>query len=160
MSNRPVNNIDFWKTRIEEAKKSDMYLSVYHTSPDEWRRICQTHESILKEHATGRVLDAGCGYGRASEWFSPLYYLGVDFSPDFIEEAKNRYPNHSFHVQDLKNMSFKKHEFDTAFCISIKQMIIGNLGEYEWNKMEKELKRVAKKVILLEYSEPEKYKIL
>jgi hypothetical protein len=39
-------------------------------------------------------------------------------------------------------------------------MIEDNLGNQDWSKMQNELKRVAKKVLILEYEEPEKFEIL
>lgn len=153
---KPVDNIEFWKERIQTAPVE--HYSVFVTDEKEWRHIEETHKKIIGEHINGSVLDAGCGYGRASEWFSE--YLGIDFSPDFILKAKEKYPNKSFEVQDLKNLPYPDQSFDWAFCISIKRMIQDNLGLEVWNKMEQELKRVAKKVLILEYGECEKYEIL
>jgi ubiquinone/menaquinone biosynthesis C-methylase UbiE len=87
-------------------------------------------------------------------------YIGVDFSPDFIDWSKKDNPNKEFLVADLKTLPFKDNEFDWAFCVSIKKMIEDNLGNQDWSKMQNELKRVAKKVLILEYEEPEKFEIL
>lgn len=152
---KPVNKEDFWKWRLNEAEKSRLYYSVYLTNEQDWKHIEDTHKGIMEPYKDKKVLDAGCGYGRASEWFSN--YTGIDFSPDFIDKARELYPDKTFLKEDLKNLPFKDNEFDVAFCISIKEMIIGNLGEAEWEKMENELKRVAKKVILLEYTNPSQF---
>lgn len=112
----------------------------------------------MKEVLHGRVLDAGCGYGRSSVYFDD--YVGVDFSPDFIAKAKSKYPGKTFIQGNLKELPFKDKEFDWAFCISIKKMIIDNLGEEEWSKMQKELSRVAKKVLILEYEDPEPFEVI
>lgn len=47
----------------------------------------------------GRILDIGCGLGNLNEYIRLAYkipntyrYLGVDFLPDFIEKAKEKYP--------------------------------------------------------------------
>jgi ubiquinone/menaquinone biosynthesis C-methylase UbiE len=155
---KPVNKLEFWKERIEYADKVKEHFSVYITHENHWKHINDTHEKILKEHATGKVLDAGCGYGRWSELFTD--YVGVDFSPDFINKAKSKYPSKEFIVGNLKELPFKDKEFDTAFCVSIKKMIQDNLGNKEWDLMEKELKRVAKKVLILEYETPEPFEII
>jgi ubiquinone/menaquinone biosynthesis C-methylase UbiE len=62
-------------------------------------------------------------------------------------------PNKNFVKADIKNLPFKDNEFDWAICSSIKQMIISNCGEKEWYAMQKELHRVCKKILILEYSE-------
>jgi len=151
---KPVDKIEFWKERLGYP---EIRYSVYLTNKDDWDLINKTHKEILKE-LRGKVLDAGCGYGRASEWIED--YTGIDFSPDFIEKAKELYPDKDFRIADLKDLPFKDKEFDWAFCISVKKMIQANLGEDIWDIMEKELKRVAKKVLILEYSEPDKHEII
>jgi ubiquinone/menaquinone biosynthesis C-methylase UbiE len=155
---KPVNQIDFWKKRIDEAKKSKEHFSVYITNEEHWKFINETHKELLLEHCSGKILDAGCGYGRWSTLFSD--YTGIDFSPDFINEAKEKFPNKNFLVADMKDLPFKDNEFDWAFCVSIKRMIQDNLGSSEWELMQKELKRVAKKVLILEYENPEPFEVL
>ncbi len=155
---KPINDLNFWKKRIDSAPKE--YHSVYITSEKDWERIFEAHKKIISEHIkpTESVLDAGCGYGRMAPLFSD--YRGVDFSPDFIERARDKFPENNFYVADLKALAFQDDSFDWAICVSIKTMVIANLGEEEWNKMLKELKRVAKKVLVLEYEDPEPYEIL
>lgn len=155
---KPVDKLDFWKNRIENAQK-DHYM-VYVTGEQDWKRINQAHEDIFTNEIKelDHVLDAGCGYGRWSERF--INYTGVDFSPDFIQEAKKRYKNKQFLVANLKQLPFTDKQFDVAFCVSIKKMIEDNLGEEEWKHMERELSRVAKKVLLMEYEDPTPYAII
>lgn len=133
-------------------------ISVYITKDEHWNHINEVHKDILLKECRGKVLDAGCGYGRWSELFED--YVGVDFSPDFIDEAKRKYPSKNFIVADLKDLPFNKNEFDIAFCVSIKQMVRANLGDEEWNLMLKELKRVAKKVLILEYEDPKPFEVI
>jgi SAM-dependent methyltransferase len=154
----PIDTIDFWRSRIERAKRGNMNYSVYLANRQLWEKIEALHASVLKNTVYGRVLDAGCGYGRISGLIDD--YTGVDFSPDFIEWAKELNPGKTFIQADLKNLPFKDQEFDWAVCSSIKQMVIGNLGEAEWEKIRKELLRVAKKILILEYVDPEKHEVL
>lgn len=153
----PVNTTPFWKERIERAKHEGReHYSVYIARQALWDNICEQHEKILKRETAGmRTLDAGCGYGRASEWVES--YTGIDFSPDFIAIAQQKYPDKFFVQGNLANLPFPDDAFDVAFCISIKNMIIGNLGIEHWQPMENELMRVAKKVLILEYENPELY---
>lgn len=148
---KPVDTIEFWADRIKTAKKE--HYSVYVAGDNLWEAIRLIHQEIMDDHIsdTDKVLDAGCGYGRWSTHFDN--YVGVDFSPDFIEKAKKKYPEKTFVQADLKKLPFKDKEFDWAFCVSIKQMIVDNLGKEQWNLMEKELKRVANKVLILEYGD-------
>lgn len=156
-----VNREEYWRYRLSEAQKmSQLHYSVYLTRKEDWQNIEKAHREIISKEIplSARVLDAGCGYGRGFEMLSPREYVGVDFSPDFISKAKELYAG-DFRVGDLANLPFKKGEFDWAVCISIKQMIIGKSSEEHWKKMEKELRRVAKKILILEYTNPEQYEI-
>ena len=158
----PVDDITFWRDRIARANREgsgNFHYSVYLARKDLWEHIVREHKRILEKETTGyRTLDAGCGYGRASEWVDD--YTGVDFSPDFITKAKSLYPTKKFMVGDLRKLPFKDHHFDIAFCISIKQMILGNKGDEMWQEMERELTRVAKKILILEYEDPDQYYIV
>lgn len=161
MSTLPVSDEKFWKDRIDFARKNGKFhFSVYLARQTLWDDIYTKHVEILSKETkpTDRVLDAGCGYGR----MSPLWgnYTGVDLSPDLLEEARKLYPSKNFMLGNLKSLPFKDKEFDVSFCISIKQMIVGNLGEPEWKLMEKELLRVSKKLILLEYENAHEYTVL
>ncbi len=157
---KPVNKIEFWKNRIETAVSE--HYSVYVIHEEGWKYINRVHKELLEENIPKdvKVLDAGCGYGRWCEIFDKEKYTGIDFSPDFIEKAKKKYPEYHFIVGNLLKLPFKKNEFDWAFCVSIKKMISDNCGEEEWNKMLKELKRVSKKVLILEYEDPKPFEIL
>ena len=83
--------------------------------------------SILSFHPR-RVLDAGCGSGIVSRFLAGHYpgaaVTGCDFSSERIEQAKkaaNDYSNLEFSVEDLKNLSFKKEEFDLIVCRYVMQ---------------------------------------
>lgn len=159
---KPVDRTEFWKERLEGAEKNKtLHYSVYIAHNTLWTYIGENHKAIIRVQIpqNSKVLDAGCGYGRASE-FLPDNYTGIDFSPDFIAKARELYPNKKFIVGNLKKLPFGESEFDWAICISIKTMIANNLGESEWQSMEKELKRVAKQVLILEYEEPEIYEVI
>lgn len=156
--NRPVDKLSFWKERIETAQQER--YSVYVCNSVLWGNIEREHSRIIKERIKpdAKVLDSACGYGRMSWYFQN--YTGVDFSPDFIEIAKKKYPGKDFVIADLKKLPFKDKEFDWAVGVSIKRMIKENLGEPEWLLMEKELKRVAKRILILEYENASEYEII
>lgn len=150
---KAIDKLEFWKERIDTAVSE--HYSVYVIHEQGWKRIFDEHKKIIEKEIKpdSYVLDAGCGYGRMCELFKPKNYEGIDFSPDFINKAQTKYPDYSFEVQNLKKLPYENKQFDWAFCVSIKKMIVDNLGEKEWKIMEKELKRVAKKVLILEYGD-------
>lgn len=156
MNRQNVDKVEFWKERIEKAQQE--HFSVYVTTEPAWIKIAEIHKKICDQEIGGKVLDAGCGYGRASEWFKD--YTGVDFSPDFIEKSRSKYPNKKFVLASLKSLPFQDKEFDWVVCVSIRAMIRNYQGHEHWEEMEKELRRVGKKILILEYTEPERYEII
>lgn len=155
---KPIDDINFWKNRIDTAVKPHYAVYVAHEAL--WNRINLCHKELIEAliPKDAKVLDAGCAYGRSSVFFNN--YTGVDFSPDFIAKAKEQYPDKEFIQANLKELPFEDKSFDWAVCISIKTMVSANLGEGEWQQMEKELKRVARKILILEYEDPTTYEIL
>lgn len=161
----PVNEPSFWKKRLTDAKKNGhLHYSVYLANPTLWKKIYEAHKAIIETliKEDDWVLDAGCGYGRLAPLFKN--YVGVDISPDFIAIAQKDQTK-QFILGDLKNLTFNDNTFDWAVCTSIKAMVEDNLGKEEWELMLKELKRVAKNVLILEYGDtikgnPENYEVL
>lgn len=155
---KPIDKLEFWKERIKTAVKE--HYSVYVIHEQGWNKINEAHKEIFQKEIklTDSVLDAGCGYGRLSELFDN--YTGVDFSPDFIEKAQSKYPNKKFIVANLKNLPFKDKKFDVSIVVSIKKMVEDNLGQEEWAKMQKEVQRVSKKTLILEYEDPKPYETI
>lgn len=79
-------------------------------------------EFLLKFDGLGisdSIVDIGCGYGdlyaflRSKGWRGE--YLGIDIVPDLIEEARRRYPDAKFRVQDIQDDPLSE-TFD--WCIS------------------------------------------
>jgi SAM-dependent methyltransferase len=146
-----VNEPNYWKERLENAEKLDtLWTSVYITNKEDWDNICKSHKSIIGKLVSGKVLDAACGYGRISEWIED--YIGIDIAPAFINKAKQLYPGKKFIVGDISKTDFKDKEFDWVICVSLKAMIERELGSVSWAKIEYELKRISKHILLLEYS--------
>lgn len=72
---------------------------------------------IKRRHPGGKVLDIGCGIGRASTSIVPLGfdYLGVDLSPVAIEAAKEACPDAHFLSGDFLSLEFEE-PFDVVMC--------------------------------------------
>lgn len=156
-----VSNPDYWKRRIESARSIGQdWKSVFLVHSDRWERILARHRrALFRIGPKESVLDAGCGYGRLLDLMPSFWrgkYLGVDFSPDFIAWAKERYPTRadSFVVGNLINLDFlPPGTFDWAVIVSIRPMVVRNLGGAVWDRMESEIRRVARNLLFLEYDE-------
>lgn len=157
-----VSDPTFWKERLQETPPDCLHYAVFKCPRDRWLRIEAKHKDIL-ERVIGpkdRVLDAGCAWGRLIDLLPGSWngeYTGVDISPDFLAMAKERNPGFTFEQQDLRHLprawSNSPFSFDWAVMISIRPMIKRHLGDQEWSLMEKELRRVAKRLLYLEYDE-------
>jgi ubiquinone/menaquinone biosynthesis C-methylase UbiE len=76
--------------------------------------------SKLPAHAT--ILDAGCGPGRDSAYFSSKGYevTGIDLSSKFIQIARQTVPKATFTLMDLRRISFLEQSFDGIWaCASL-----------------------------------------
>lgn len=159
---KPILDPLYWRGRLNSVPDDSLHHSIYVCPRDKWDKIEQAHKKILKETiGNDSVFDVGCGYGRllrllGKDWHGS--YLGADLSPDFIDMARLDYPKRVFVVADLtKDMAqFYKHSFDWAVMISIRPMIIGNLGKAVWDEMEKGIRKIAKRLLFLEYDENDK----
>lgn len=153
----------YWKGRLHNVPDDCLHHAIFKCPREKWDKIEAAHTKILNEtiRENDSVIDIGCGYGRLlrmmrREWHGG--YLGVDLSPDFIEMARTDYPKRVFCVADLtKDMGqFSKYRFEWAVMISIRPMVINNLGGKVWETMEKGIRGIAKKLLFLEYDENHK----
>ena len=152
--------VEFWRRRIFESIATGKMLHqiIYDDSYDLWKYIQGETGGDLKRLILpgSRVLDAGCGYGALLCCFQEaklkVDYTGVDISPDLLELARYRYPDRQFVLADLRSLPFKSRSFNWAVLRSIKDMIVDNVGESDWQLMDREIRRVARSVLYLEYS--------
>lgn len=139
-------NREFWEQRVKESR--DIQEAVGH--PDIGFEVADpVYKAIIKDHIKpeDKVLEAGCGIGRAADWFEN--YVGIDFVPIFIKVAREMHPNKTFKRADFnKKLPFKNKEFDWVVCIS----------SFQYNEAE-ELKRVGKKILVLSYGKPHEFQI-
>ena len=70
------------------------------------RKSHQDIQRFLKEAGllSGKklILDVGCGPGDQSKYFEKNY-IGIDISPNYISNAKKKYPSHKFYCRDATN---------------------------------------------------------
>jgi hypothetical protein len=170
-SRQLIERPDYWKRRLREAQHSGMiHHSIYKCSLEQWHRIAERHRQILAEliQLEDSILDCGCGWGRLLELLPESWrgeYLGVDLSPDFIQLAKRRYLDPPPSAYPLRKIEFgvgdlrhdlpllvnPKRKITWAVLISIRPMVIRNLGQEAWNEMEAEIRQVASRILYLEY---------
>ena len=154
-----INQENFWFNRIAVAKsltkpnKEMIHYSVFRVSEEEWSKIKDNHERVVLETIdveNDSVLDVGCAFGR--NYISHIKnYVGIDLSPDFIKEAKSRFPDKKFINIRMENYNPEK-KFDWAICSSIKEMIRRENGTEDWLEKEEHLKKICKKILILEYT--------
>jgi cyclopropane fatty-acyl-phospholipid synthase-like methyltransferase len=156
----PILDPGFWRGRLASAmaRRGERYRAVYETSRGDWRNIEARHRQILATHVkpADSVLDCGCGWGRLLDMMPANWrgsYFGVDLTPDFIDIARQLHDPTLFAVMDLRDLSHLAGRFDWAVLISIRRMVVKNLGASEWAKMEAEIRRVADRLLFLEYAE-------
>lgn len=159
----PIWDTAYWERRLKHASDKYLHFAIYRCSLDRWRRIEENHRKLLADLIQPRdtILDVGCGWGRLLELLSPSWkggYLGIDLSPDFIELGREKHPDYQFKLHDLREPlpNVDGQIFEWAILISIRPMVIRNLGRAEWDIMEANLRTVAKKLLFLEYDEKDK----
>jgi len=88
-----------------------------------------------------RILDAGCGIGTQTEYFSKRSFdiIGIDAAKDMLEKAKEFLPNCEFMQMDIRDLKFKE-EFDAILCL----FVLYHLEREDLSKALKEIKRVLK----------------
>jgi len=172
---KPTNTPEFWLRRIYDtlARGRDLHTIIYDTDYNTWQQIQNSTAGILDNLLSPgmKFLDAGCGYGAAYEaWqqydsLKDVEYVGLDLSPDLLEIAKIRVldierPSFTLILGDMRNIPFPDGHFDFVMCRSIKGMVQDNSGDEEWNLIWKELNRVARKILLIEYGDVAGYKVI
>lgn len=73
---------------------------------------------FLRRLALGaRILDAGCGMGDWTVYFSRQGYeaVGVDISRTTIERLQNSFPSIRFHLADIRDIQENNSSFDAVF---------------------------------------------
>lgn len=158
-NNEPIFDPMFWKQRLAEAVDREAPRhAVYKGNLEDWHRRNIVHTKILSQTIMpkSRVLDVGCAWGRLTslipQWWTGDY-VGVDLSPDFIELAKLAHYDKrlSFHCRDARNGLADLGKFDWAVFLGIRQMVIGNAGGVEWDRILDTVQEVADMVLILEF---------
>jgi len=104
-------------------EKDELNLEKY---PKEFQKFLKKEVEIVKElvNSKDKVLDVGCGNGRAIPEISPLVskYVGIDIDEDYLSQARvlaKKFKNSRIIKLNVENLSdsFKENEFDKSFCL-------------------------------------------
>ena len=134
-----------WSNRVEKLER-------------EWQAWGHKHfrkfitDIIIKLYDEKPVLDVGCGAGILySQLPSHIQekYTGIDFTPEFIELCKKRYPDGDWRVGDIFNLPLKDKSYSTVNTTNVLQHIHkGKRNLNDWMEGAKELIRVSNKYII------------
>lgn len=109
-----------------------------------WLRAMLSHVDLLKIKS---ILDIGCGTGILYEVLKEQgykgSYIGTDLSPDMINVGLKRFKNVDLRVMDCEKLDFPSNSFDLVFMRNVLHHIPTPV------KATKEMKRVAKKYVLI-----------
>ena len=86
-----------------------------------FKSFIETSEDLI-------VLDCGCGTSKYRNLIDAKKYIGLDYNPSYIEEAKSKFPNDTFNVADLTKLQIQEYEkVDRIILLGV----IHHLDDYE-----------------------------
>lgn len=103
---------------LTDEEHSRWYINRFRSMAESGRDLdgeARLMDAMLPRHA--RVLDAGCGPGRAAGYLHKCGHqvTGVDIDPLLIEAAEQDYPGPTYAVADLADLTCTE-PFDAALC--------------------------------------------
>lgn len=114
-------------------RESDAYRRHYTQAPD-YFLWCVVADR-LQRLGTRRVLDLGCGAGQVAALLFDRglpAYLGVDFSPQAIEQARQVCPGYAFRVADVMSSDVLASEsYDTLLALEFLEHLENDLQVIE-----------------------------
>jgi len=90
------------------------------SSRDKWKRRNRFYHRSLEKYFSfiipegKRVLEVGCGDGDLLNSVKPSFGVGIDFAPEQVEIARQKYPQLHFEVDDVEDL---KHEGSYDYII-------------------------------------------
>ncbi len=124
-------NIDPWDTGGADSE-------FYESTLDVLKTISQPIQ---------RALDLGCGLGTfTARVKSELHInscIGIDISPDAIQEAEKRYPDITFHCADMRGIQFEESEKESFDLVMVFD-ILPYFTPHELRELVKKIKKILK----------------
>jgi SAM-dependent methyltransferase len=104
-----------WTATWQQATRDTAMLAAEVTLREEYR-LMQPYLARCTAHPV-RVLDAGCGLGHWTLYFTSLGYeaYGVDLSRETITQLQERFPTCRFLTGDIRSLGFPSDYFDIYF---------------------------------------------
>ena len=106
---------------MESLKLYEKYANKRH-----WEKHPTTYaeafsEFLKKKRFKGKIVDVGCGNGRDVNIFKKQGFncLGVDYSEQEINLAKQQFPELAFEVQNVEKLRFEDNSIDAFFIINV-----------------------------------------
>lgn len=158
----------YWQDRLEVAKRRRvLHDAVFLSSPETWYQGIKWNTASLARCVEDgdSILDVGCGWGRLLSMLPETWkgtYCGIDVCPDFIEMAREHWPDRTFLVGNVLtdlvvglpvDPAEDPRSFDWAVLLSFKGMVIKHKGQEEWEAVERWLRKRAKRILVLEYQD-------
>ena len=145
-SNAPIMSLKQKKLEVfYERQYEGIYDEKYHDAIGYKLTDVLIREKVLNAisgKSNPRVLDLACGPGSLTPYLSSIPeidLIGVDISPTMVKQAKKRFPEQNFFIDDAENMQFQDEFFDVVLCS-------GALHHFHTiEKVVSEVKRVLKK---------------
>ena len=89
------------------------------------------------------ILDVGCGAGILYEDMKKLSYVGLDFTPEFIECCHTLYPEGVWILADGHSLPFADNSFAVVNSTTVLQHILS------WERVAEEMIRVARDYVIV-----------
>ena len=127
-----------------------------HDSKSSQEVISQKIQENFQEDRFSTILKVGFNnksqYDSMREFFreNSISYTGLEHTPHFIENVQKLYPEANWIHGDIHNMSFKDNSFD---WVLVNNVLEYQKGGEEFGKAVKELCRVARKTIIVVWSQ-------
>ena len=155
-----IDSLQWWKDRTQELVDANTPLAElrhpnYGISQEAWDQFQRTTAGILKDliRRRSKVLDIGCGFGALYEALEmtgrSATYTGLEFSPGIVELAKKKWINCQAHNIYYESLPFPNRSFDWCVCRGLEGPVLTQIGIVAWKRMLAEMRRVAKRVLVM-----------
>lgn len=116
---------DITKKTTDAYNELAEHYSQTHFDVNKVKYLLDEFLSYLKEK---QILDAGCGPGRDSKYFSEKGYsvTGIDLSEKFLKIARSKVQFTNFIKMDLRKLGFANESFDGIWCCASLLHILKN----------------------------------
>lgn len=147
-TDQPAYDPTLWRKQPGYAKLKSEDIETNIDDGILYPEIVETISDSLKPG--DKVLDVGCAgghfYRTLQKWMGKsIDYTGCDITPEYIDFAREKYPDKTWTVADVRNLPFPDGSFDHVLCL----FVLIHLDKDGVTRAIKELTRVAKKQVLL-----------